>query len=253
MGLEPGPQSREYSWGATGRISSGSGLEIREYYRGDPSRWPRDTLYPQTLALTQPTSGGCSVGIVRSRTKVTEFLWNCPAYWEPHDQWIYSTRCSFSLFNRCSATFPSRFSLWPFGFFPYGLRLLKGFILHHWNGKLYSVKHVSSLSALYCRLGTFERGTLIWVPSEDSAGCSSVTLNKSGLCSFEWNFPSSTSSTLIRTLTTGSPPAPLVKPRGSCWVVALRTPYSYSLDRNFETGLRDGLFRRILGFAPVLR
>ena len=31
-------------------------------------------LYPQKLALTSPTGGGRSVGIVRSRTKVTEFL-----------------------------------------------------------------------------------------------------------------------------------------------------------------------------------
>jgi hypothetical protein len=30
-------------------------------------------LYPQKLALTSPTSGGLSVGIVRSRTKATEF------------------------------------------------------------------------------------------------------------------------------------------------------------------------------------
>jgi len=30
-------------------------------------------LYPQKLALTSPTSGGYSVGIVRSRTKATEF------------------------------------------------------------------------------------------------------------------------------------------------------------------------------------
>jgi len=29
-------------------------------------------LYPQKLALTSPTGGGCSVGIVRSRTKATE-------------------------------------------------------------------------------------------------------------------------------------------------------------------------------------
>jgi hypothetical protein len=29
-----------------------SGLEIREYGRRDPSRWPRGTLYPQKLALT---------------------------------------------------------------------------------------------------------------------------------------------------------------------------------------------------------
>jgi hypothetical protein len=37
--------------------------------REDPLRWPRNTLYPQKLALTSPTSGGRSVGIVRSRTK----------------------------------------------------------------------------------------------------------------------------------------------------------------------------------------
>jgi hypothetical protein len=54
-----------------------SGLEIREYGRGDPLRWPRHTLYPQKLALTSPTSGGRSVGIVRSRTKATEFVLFC--------------------------------------------------------------------------------------------------------------------------------------------------------------------------------
>jgi hypothetical protein len=32
--------------------------------RGDPLRWPRDTLYPQKLALASLTSGGRSVGIV---------------------------------------------------------------------------------------------------------------------------------------------------------------------------------------------
>jgi hypothetical protein len=31
-------------------------------------RWPRDTLYPQKLALASLTSGGRSVGIVRLRT-----------------------------------------------------------------------------------------------------------------------------------------------------------------------------------------
>jgi hypothetical protein len=44
-----------------GRNSSGFGLEDREYDRGDPLRWPRDTLYPQKLALTSLTSGGRSV------------------------------------------------------------------------------------------------------------------------------------------------------------------------------------------------
>jgi hypothetical protein len=46
-----------------GRNSSGSGLETREYGRRDPLIWPRDT-HPQKLALTSPTYGGHSVGIV---------------------------------------------------------------------------------------------------------------------------------------------------------------------------------------------
>jgi hypothetical protein len=56
------------------RRSRVSGLEGREYGRRDPSRCPRGTLYPQKLALTSPTSGRRSVGIVRSRTKATEFV-----------------------------------------------------------------------------------------------------------------------------------------------------------------------------------
>jgi hypothetical protein len=55
-----------------GRKSSGSGLEIREYGRRDPSRLPRGSLYPQKLALTSPTCRGRSVSIVRSRTQATE-------------------------------------------------------------------------------------------------------------------------------------------------------------------------------------
>jgi hypothetical protein len=49
------------------------GLENRDYGRGDQLRWPRDNLYPLKLALTSPTGGGRSVGIVRLRTKATEF------------------------------------------------------------------------------------------------------------------------------------------------------------------------------------
>jgi hypothetical protein len=40
--------------------------------RGNSLSWPRNTIYPQKLALTSPTSGGRSVGIVRLRTKATE-------------------------------------------------------------------------------------------------------------------------------------------------------------------------------------
>jgi hypothetical protein len=42
--------------------------------RGDSLRSPSDILYPQKLALTSPTSGGRSVGIVRLQTKTMEFL-----------------------------------------------------------------------------------------------------------------------------------------------------------------------------------
>jgi hypothetical protein len=51
------------------RKSSGSGLENRNNGRRHPLYWPRDTLYPQKLSLTSPTSGGRSVGIVHLRTK----------------------------------------------------------------------------------------------------------------------------------------------------------------------------------------
>jgi hypothetical protein len=50
-----------------------SGTESRQSRLTDPLSWPRDTLYPQKLILTSPTSGGLSVGIVRLRTKTTEF------------------------------------------------------------------------------------------------------------------------------------------------------------------------------------
>jgi hypothetical protein len=55
------------------RKSIRSGLEIREYGRRDPSRWPRGTLYPQKLALTSPAIGGRSAGIGCSRTQAKEF------------------------------------------------------------------------------------------------------------------------------------------------------------------------------------
>jgi hypothetical protein len=48
-------------------------LENREYGRRDPSRWPRSTFYPHKLAITSPTSGGRSVGIVHSRAQTMEF------------------------------------------------------------------------------------------------------------------------------------------------------------------------------------
>jgi hypothetical protein len=74
VGLERGPLSLVTTTEELlGSKSSGSGLEIREYGHGDPLRWPSDSPYLQTFALFSPTSGGRSAGIVRSRTKATEF------------------------------------------------------------------------------------------------------------------------------------------------------------------------------------
>jgi hypothetical protein len=76
VGMERGPLSLMSTTDELlGRNNSGSGLENREYGRGDPLRWPRDTLYPQKLTISSPTSGGRSVGIVRLRTKATEFFY----------------------------------------------------------------------------------------------------------------------------------------------------------------------------------
>jgi hypothetical protein len=69
VGLERGPLSLvSTTEELLGRESSGSGLESREFGLGDPSRWPRLTLYPQKLAPTSPTKGCRSVGLVRSLT-----------------------------------------------------------------------------------------------------------------------------------------------------------------------------------------
>jgi hypothetical protein len=72
VGLERGALSLVSINELLGKKSSGSGLEKLAYGRGDPLRWPCDTLYPQKLALASPTSDGRSVGIVRSRTKATK-------------------------------------------------------------------------------------------------------------------------------------------------------------------------------------
>jgi hypothetical protein len=53
VGLERGPLRLVSTTGELlGRNRSGSGLENRVYGRGDPLCWPRDTFYPQKLALT---------------------------------------------------------------------------------------------------------------------------------------------------------------------------------------------------------
>jgi hypothetical protein len=73
-----------------GRNSSDTCLEIREYGHRDLLHCPRDTLCPQKLALTSPTSGGRSVGIVRPRNKATEFvLFVLPI----HNRWCSLLAC----------------------------------------------------------------------------------------------------------------------------------------------------------------
>jgi hypothetical protein len=53
-----------------------NGLENRDYgCRGSAALTMR---HPQKLELTSPTSGGFSVGMVRSRTKATELVNRCP-------------------------------------------------------------------------------------------------------------------------------------------------------------------------------
>jgi hypothetical protein len=75
VGLERGPLSLvSATEELLDRKVVGSCLENREYGRRDSSRRPRGTLYPQKLAITSPTSGGRSVGIVRSRTQTMEFF-----------------------------------------------------------------------------------------------------------------------------------------------------------------------------------
>jgi hypothetical protein len=52
VGLEWGPLSLVSTIEELlGRKNTGFGLESGEYSRKDSSRWPRDTLYPQKLAL----------------------------------------------------------------------------------------------------------------------------------------------------------------------------------------------------------
>jgi hypothetical protein len=75
VGLERGPLSlvRIIEEELNGKVAA-PGIENRDYGRGDPLRLPRNTLYQLKLALTLPTGRVRSVGIVRLRTKTTEFF-----------------------------------------------------------------------------------------------------------------------------------------------------------------------------------
>jgi hypothetical protein len=73
--LERGPLSLESTTEELlGRNSSGFSLEIRQYEHGNSLRRPRDSVYPQKLALTSPTSSCRSIDIVLSWTNAMELV-----------------------------------------------------------------------------------------------------------------------------------------------------------------------------------
>jgi hypothetical protein len=78
------------------RKCSGSGLETAIATVGDPPRDYSTPLYTQKLALTYPTSGSRSVGIILSRTNVTDLLFPLPigkrAKWAPKPFWTTRRR-----------------------------------------------------------------------------------------------------------------------------------------------------------------
>jgi hypothetical protein len=77
VGLERGPLSLMSTIEELlERKSSGSGVGNPDYGLRDLSHWPRGTLYPQKFALTSPTRGSPSVGIVRSWAQATEFFFS---------------------------------------------------------------------------------------------------------------------------------------------------------------------------------
>jgi hypothetical protein len=71
VGLERGPLILVITIGKLhGRKNIGSGLENRDYGRRESAALT--PFYPQKLALTPPTSGSRSVGIVRSWIQASE-------------------------------------------------------------------------------------------------------------------------------------------------------------------------------------
>jgi hypothetical protein len=89
-GSIPYPTRCSENYGVLNGVHSASWEQLRSYLNekvaapvykteinggGNSLRWPRNTLYPQKLALTSRTSGGLSFGIVRLRIKATEFIY----------------------------------------------------------------------------------------------------------------------------------------------------------------------------------
>jgi hypothetical protein len=68
---------------------------------GNSFSWLRNTLYPQKLALTSPTSGCRSVCIVRLRSKVTEFIFSLGSFSHVREIPMSQKRCLRSARIEC--------------------------------------------------------------------------------------------------------------------------------------------------------
>jgi hypothetical protein len=64
-----------------GRNSSSSGQENREYDRGDPLRWPLNTLYPQKLVLLRQEAAVTRSAYFASGRKPRSFFFSSSGIW----------------------------------------------------------------------------------------------------------------------------------------------------------------------------
>jgi hypothetical protein len=93
-------------WSYLEEIVAVPGLENREYGRGDPLCWPRDTLYPQRLALTGIHAFQtyfekyeCSRTIYTSYTSpITATTWPINSSW-----WAFESHRNMIIYLLCSS------------------------------------------------------------------------------------------------------------------------------------------------------